>query len=201
MDGIDYNEYAEEISNKCFSARKASKDCQTLFQCLLLREYGPRVYESLVFDIEFNTMTVYIEELNLHLMIRLRDDRRIDQTTFFEDELKLACTFIEPLNLADHTSIMPGDQKEHLLNKSKGLRKIEEEAKRMTEDRIDQRIRLNQQPQHDDLRQLGATNIVFSIFDKVRVKLEATDTYPMELLPTLLITRDDLIEYKRNSKQ
>jgi len=82
-------------------------------------------------------MTVYIEELNLHLMIRLRDDRRIDQTTFFEDELKLACTFIEPMNLADHISIMPGDQKEHLLNKSKGLRKIEEEAKRMTEDRID----------------------------------------------------------------
>jgi len=42
---------------------------------------------------------------------------------------------------------------------------------------------------------------VFSIFDKVRVKLEATDTYPMDILPTLLITRDDLIEYKRNSKQ
>ena len=27
MDGIDFAEYAEEISNKCFSARKASKDC------------------------------------------------------------------------------------------------------------------------------------------------------------------------------
>ena len=52
LDGLDYSEYAEEISEKSFNARKASKDCSTLFHCLLLKEHGQRVYESLVFNIE-----------------------------------------------------------------------------------------------------------------------------------------------------
>lgn len=40
LDGLDYSEYAEEISEKSYNARKASKDCQTLFHCLLLKEQG-----------------------------------------------------------------------------------------------------------------------------------------------------------------
>ena len=40
LDGLDYSEYAEEISEKSYNARKASKDCATLFHCLLLKEQG-----------------------------------------------------------------------------------------------------------------------------------------------------------------
>jgi len=87
IDGLDYSELTEAISEKSFKARKASKDCQTLFHCLLLKEHGPRVYNCLIFDVEPTNLMIYIEELNIHLHVRPRDDRRVDQTTFFDDAL------------------------------------------------------------------------------------------------------------------
>jgi exoribonuclease R len=38
MDGLDYSEYAEIISEQSYNSRKASKECQTLFHCFLLKE-------------------------------------------------------------------------------------------------------------------------------------------------------------------
>lgn len=87
IDGIDYSDYAETISEKSFNARKASKECQTLFHCLLLKEHGPKVFECLVFDVDTNYLHIYIEELNVNTVVKLRDDERIDQTTYFEDTM------------------------------------------------------------------------------------------------------------------
>ena len=39
------------------------------------------------------------------------------------------------------------------------------------------------------------SNCIFSIFDKVKVKLHATDTFPMKIECKLLITEDDMKEY------
>jgi len=36
---------------------------------------------------------------------------------------------------------------------------------------------------------------VFSIFDRVKVKIEATENFPMEISTSLIITRDDLEHY------
>jgi exoribonuclease R len=96
LDGLDYSEYAEEISEKSYSARKASKDCVALFHCLLLKEHGQRVYESLIFNIENDKIGIYIDELNMHFNIKLRDDPRIDQTTFFENDLSIVMSFRNP---------------------------------------------------------------------------------------------------------
>ena len=67
IDGLDYSELTEMLSEKSFKARKASKDCNTLFHCLLLKDHGPRVYNCLIFDIEATHLMIYIEELNIHL--------------------------------------------------------------------------------------------------------------------------------------
>jgi hypothetical protein len=39
-------------SEKSLNARKAGKECTKLFHCLLLKEEGPRVCESLIFDLD-----------------------------------------------------------------------------------------------------------------------------------------------------
>ena len=62
LDGLDYSEYAEEISTKSYNARKASKSCQTLFHCMLLKEHGERVFDSLVFNLESHQMGIYVHE-------------------------------------------------------------------------------------------------------------------------------------------
>jgi len=92
MDGLDYGEYAEEISDKSFNARKASKDCERLFHCLLLRDHGLRAYEALVFDVDQHHIVLYVDELNLHLTYRLREDRRIETSMFYEEDYSVAIT-------------------------------------------------------------------------------------------------------------
>jgi DIS3-like exonuclease 2 len=52
IENIDYAAYADMCSEKSLNARKAGKECTKLFHCLLLKEEGPRVYESLVFDVD-----------------------------------------------------------------------------------------------------------------------------------------------------
>ena len=66
------------VSEKSFNARKASKECVSLFHCLLLKEHGKRVYDTLIYDVDSNQISVYIQELNMTHNIRLREDRRVD---------------------------------------------------------------------------------------------------------------------------
>jgi hypothetical protein len=62
------------------------------------------------------------------LNVKLREDDRIDQTTFFEDEIKVACTFKTPLMLVKGLREYQGDLE---LKKSKQQLKKEEEIRRM----------------------------------------------------------------------
>jgi hypothetical protein len=50
------------------------------------------------------------------------------------------------------------------------------------------------------------SNCIFNIFDRVKVKLYATDTFPMKIECKLMITEDDMKEYdetfqKQSEKQ
>ena len=110
LDGLDYSEYADDISEKSYNARNASKDCQKLFHCLLLKDHGARVYEALIFDVDHNTVSVYIHDINMHLTVRVRDDRRVDTTTLFDDDLSLACSLKKPLVLAKGVRVYEGKE-------------------------------------------------------------------------------------------
>jgi exoribonuclease R len=196
IDGIDYSDYAEQISEQSYNSRKASKECQTLFHCFLLKDHGPRVYDCLIFDVESSYLNVYVEELNLNLSVKLREDDRIDQTTFFEEELKVACTFKSPQLLVQGISPYEGDAE---LKKSKQQKKKEEEIKRMEQDQEDQQRRLNKtEPKQFKLKEENqhSSNCIFSVFDRVKIKIEATDTFPMEISSSLLITIDDMATYE-----
>jgi exoribonuclease R len=116
IDGIDYSEYAEIITEKSINSRKASRECQTLFHCFLLKEHGPKAFDCLIYDLDTNNLNVYLEELNLHLAVKLREDDRIDQTTFFEDTVQVACSFRTPLLLSPDLNHYEGNTE---LNKSR----------------------------------------------------------------------------------
>ncbi len=48
------------------------------------------MYETLLFDIDPSGMiSIYIDEINMHHKIRLRDDPRIDSVIYFEEEFIL----------------------------------------------------------------------------------------------------------------
>jgi len=98
IDAIDYAAFADLCSEKSLNARKAGRDCQKLFHCLLLKEQGPRVVESLLFDLDAQSISLYIQEINIHHTLKLKDDPRIESTEFFSEgtELTVACSFKEP---------------------------------------------------------------------------------------------------------
>ena len=41
-----------------------------------------------------------------------------------------------------------------------------------------------------------SSNCVFSVFDRIKIKVSATDTFPMGIASTLMITLDDIVEYE-----
>jgi len=166
IDGIDYASYAELCSEKSYNARKAGKDCQRLFHCLLLKNEGPRVYDCLIFDVDHQSISVYVQEINIHHNIKLKDESRVDSIMPFEDELKVACIFKEPLVLAN--GLQTYDQR-----KKKG-----EKA-----------------PESKELKDGGeslAKNVCFSVYDKVKLRVEATTEFPLDIKCTLLLTGEDL---------
>ena len=58
----------------------------------MLKSKGVQVYECLVFDVDPQYIHIYLEEINLHHKLRIKDDQRIDSTVFFEEQVKLAAT-------------------------------------------------------------------------------------------------------------
>lgn len=101
LDGLDYSEYVEDITEKSYNARKASRDCVTLFHCLLLKEHGSRVFDAIIFDIEGSwSVNVYVKELNLDLLLNFREDARIEAGLFNDEEMSLALTLRTPTALA-----------------------------------------------------------------------------------------------------
>lgn len=93
LDNIDYAHYAELCSEKSLNARKAGKDCQKLFHCLLLKSEGPRVYDALVFDVDSHHLHLSIDPLNIHYKLRLQDDPRITSTNVEPETLLQVAIF------------------------------------------------------------------------------------------------------------
>jgi len=54
---------------------------------LLLKTEGVKVFETLLFDMDHGSISIYIDEVNMHHKLRLRDDQRIDSVLFFEEGL------------------------------------------------------------------------------------------------------------------
>ena len=169
IENIDYAHYADLCSEKSLNARKAGKDCQRLFHCLLLKQEGPQVYNSLIFDLDAQSISIYIEEINVHQTLKVKDDPRIDRTEFFgeENELMMACMFREPISCSP-------DLMNYVSRKKGGNPPDEKEP---------------------------LSNICFKVYDRLKLKVEATTDFPLDFKFTLLISDEDMIDYKEISEQ
>jgi hypothetical protein len=54
-----------------------------------LKSEGQKVFETLLFDMDQGSISIYIDEVNMHQKLRLRDDPRIDSVMFFEEQLTI----------------------------------------------------------------------------------------------------------------
>lgn len=69
LHGLDYSEYAQDVSVKAYNSKKASRDCDTLFHCLILKDFGRQVHEAVIFDIQDSQIGLMIHELDFHVFL------------------------------------------------------------------------------------------------------------------------------------
>jgi len=68
------------------------------------------VFDALIYDIDGFSLYVFIEELNLNVTVRLREDIRIDSTTYFDDEVEIVAYFKSPIALEPTLREYTGDR-------------------------------------------------------------------------------------------
>ena len=49
--------------------------------------------DAIVFDLDQCSISVYIKEINIHSQIKLKDDPRVSDTEFFEEDYQVAIMF------------------------------------------------------------------------------------------------------------
>ena len=118
----------------------------------------------------------------MHHKIRLKDDPRIDATMFFPVEMIVVAHIksapIVELSL-ESTITVPGNDKAKFNYQSKNqkpVRSIEE---------------------FKSLYPSGDEFIVFKIFDKLKVKVDTTTEFPLDIECKILFTKEDGYEYQR----
>jgi hypothetical protein len=143
---------------------------------LLLKQQGVRVFETLLFDMDQSgNIVIYIDEVNMHHKIKLRDDPRIDSVIFFEEELVMVAHL-----KSDNNSAKPKVNAGERLDEFRKVTKLHELT--------------------------GANSIfapeellIFKIFDKIKVKVDTTTEFPLDIKCTLVFGKEDLEEYARLS--
>ena len=114
--------------------------------------------DCLVFDLDANSISIYIPEINIHQLIKLKDDLRVESTVHFEQEMMVACTFKKALECAEGLS--------SFMDRRKG-----------------------REPENNCLE-----NVCFKIQDKLKVRVDTTTEFPLDLKCSLMLTRDDQLE-------
>lgn len=123
-------------------------------------------------------IVVYIDEVNLHHKIKLRDDPRIDSVIFFEEEMVMVA-HVKP----DYT-----DKTKPKVNAGERL----DEFRKIT--KLAQFTDKNSQFAPEEL-------LIFRIFDKVKVRVDTTTDFPLDIQCTVAFGKEDLEEFARLAKE
>lgn len=136
-------------------------------------------------------LSIYIDEVNMHHKVHLRDDPRIDSVIFFEEHMVLAA---------------------HV----KQIRVPAKDGAKQPERQVNNGERLDAFKQVKSLQELTGKDSLFApeelqlyrIFDKVRVRVDTTTEFPLDIKCTLLFGPEDdayyaqlLAEQEANKKQ
>jgi hypothetical protein len=108
------------------------------------------------------TLSIYIDEVNMHHKIKLSDDMRFDSIMFFEEELILVA----------HFKLLNDKNQAQKVDTFRAITKFEQ-LKQLPEDEI----------------------MIFRIFDKIKVKVDTTTEFPLDLKCTLVIGQEEMDEY------
>lgn len=124
------------------------------------------MFETLLFDMDQGSISLYLDEVNMHHKIRLRDDSRIDFVLYFEEHLTLVA---------------------HLKKKNSKKDDVSRESF----------MKIKTLQEFEQTFSASEDFLVLKIFDKVRVKVDTTKEFPLDIECTLMFTKEDHEEYEK----
>jgi hypothetical protein len=95
-----------------------------------------------LFDIDANTISIYIDEINMHHKIRLRDDSRIDATMFFNDEMM----FVGHVKKLTNNTETTADDNNKSNTKQDGDTSQQSQEKTVVEKKVNKKNNSNKKP-------------------------------------------------------
>lgn len=127
------------------------------------------MHECLIYGIEGQTIHIFIEQLNLVHKMKLTDDPRIESTQFDNQQIILTASLSQPSKRQMKKQLYCSGKKHEKQTNSE--EEEEEEAKAPTE---------------------TEKELIFRVFDMVKIKLETTTDFPLDIKATLIFSKQDL---------
>lgn len=128
------------------------------------------MHECLIYDVDqYGNICIHLAKFNMSYKLRPRDDSRVESHEFNAETLTLTAN-LRPVK-----------------NRKKNKKK------QSKQDPNEKSIEHSQEK--DENPQEPAQKLVFRVFDKVKVKVETTDEFPLDVKCSLLFTKEDLELY------
>lgn len=153
------------------------------------------MFETLLFDMDHGTISIYLDEVNMHQKLRLRDDPRIDSLIFFEEQM-IMVAHLKPKDAKNSNKIEENKSEENK-EESKANKKPKNGDKKQREtngDRLD-KFKKAKSLSEIQLEFDMSEYIILRIFDKVKVKVDTTVEFPLDIVCSLVISPEDHEEY------
>ena len=117
-------------------------------------------------------ISIYIDEVNMHHKIHLRDDPRIDSVIFFEESLVIAAHLKQTAQSVDHRT---NGERVEAFKQVKSLDELGGNQSQFAPEEL----------------------LIYRVFDRVKVRVDTTTEFPLDIKCTLLFTQEDLLEYDK----
>lgn len=121
-------------------------------------------------------ISIYIDEVNMHHKVHLRDDPRIDSVIFFEEQLIIAA---------------------HVKQIKKPSREAGDESSSSNKLEAFKLVKSIQELDGPNSKFAPEELLIFRIFDKVKVRVDTTTEFPLDIKCSLIFGPEDLVEYQR----
>jgi hypothetical protein len=122
-------------------------------------------------------ISIYIDEVNMHHKVHLRDDPRIDSVIFFEEQLIIAAHVKQPKkpNKEANHDASTATTKLEAFKLVKSIEELEGPHSKFAPEEL----------------------LILRVFDKVKVRVDTTTEFPLDIKCSLIFGPEDLQDFNR----
>lgn len=159
----------------------------------MLKRNGIKAFNTVLFDIDQNNISVFIDEINVWHRIRLREDPRINFVMFFEEQHALIALLKEQKEEEEESK----DENKENGNKDNNKKASKADKKLANKEMEEKKKKLKDIGSIEEMEKQFNSNEyrVFKIYDRVKIFVDTTTEFPLDITCKLVLTPEDEEKY------